>query len=129
MSHPEGEQSTERTQPPAPQVPGAVQGLCSAGSTSLALCAAFLGYWGFQGQGDWQLVHLLALVPLLVAAAAFGIIPYIATQSNGETAARRVYLVGLALLFLAMTAALCITYANRAEREDRSIPPGQVNRK
>ena len=129
MSNREADQPTERVQSPSPQVPGAVQGLCSAGTTSLALCAAFLGYWGFQGQGDWQLIHLIVLIPLFLGAAAFGIVPLIATQSGAEATARRVYLLGLVLLFVALIAALCITYTNPPEREDGSIHISPANRK
>jgi hypothetical protein len=121
MSDPDGKQETEGSQAPESDVPGAVPGLCSAGSTSLALCGAFLGYWGFQGQGDWQFIHLTALIPLFLAAAAFGLTPFVATRVGGVAKARRVYFAGLFLLLFAMTAALWITYTNPAERQDTSI--------
>jgi len=121
MPNSDGVHATSR----APEsVQGAVQGLCTAGATGLALCGAFLGYWGFQGQGDWQFIHLAVLIPLFLAAGAFGCTPFLATRSQGEAKARRVYLAALLMMLAAMIAALAVSYSIPAEREDRSLRSG-----
>ena len=109
---------------PREPVQGAVQGLCTAGATGLALCGAFLGYWGFQGQGDWQFIHLAVFIPLFLGAGAFGFTPFLVTSSHGEAKGRRVYLAALVIMFSAMIAALAISYSTPAEREDRSLRSG-----
>jgi hypothetical protein len=91
---------------------GSIQGLCSSAATGFAVCIAFLGAWGFQGQGHWRAVDLFVLLPLAFAAGGFGFTPLLATRpvKLPERSARRLYRASMILVLLALVAALIIEY-------------------
>lgn len=91
---------------------GTTQGLCSSASTGFAICVAFLGAWGFSNDNPWEKVHLIVLVPVVLAALGFGLTPFIATRTTPtpEKCARRLYLGAVLCAVFAVTAALVIGY-------------------
>lgn len=91
---------------------GTIEGLCAAASTGFALVVAFLGAWGFQGQGHWRAVDLLVLLPLALAAVGFGFTPLLATRpvKSPERAARGFYGASVALVMVAILFATIIEF-------------------
>lgn len=93
---------------------GSVTGLCGAGATNAALCLAFLAGWGFQDPKPWDLKDLLVAVPLVLAIAAYGVTPFLATRPviGPQGLARRAFICGLCCMLTAVVAALVIVYAD-----------------
>ncbi len=62
---------------------GAVQGLCTGAMGWLALLLAFIGYSGFNADGEnikWSKDDLYHLIFALIAFISFAAVPWVATK-------------------------------------------------
>lgn len=94
---------------------GSVTGLCGAGATNAALCLAFLAGWGFQDPKPWDAKDLFVAVPLVLAIAAYGMTPFLATRPvpAPQRLARRAFVAGLCCMLTAVVTALVVVYVDK----------------
>lgn len=91
---------------------GSVVGLCSASATMCAMGMAFLGYWGVHEASPWYGRDIVVVVLAFVGFALLASVPWIATTPVAEEsaeripAARRVFAMGVAAIWLAAVVAI-----------------------
>jgi hypothetical protein len=91
---------------------GSVVGLCSASATLCAMGMAFLGYWGVHEPLPWRWHDVVVIAIAFVGFAVLLWTPWIATtpvedeSAERINAARRTFVIGAALVWLAALVAV-----------------------
>jgi hypothetical protein len=98
---------------PSPQ--GSVVALSSASATVFSIGIVFLGYWGINEPGGWTRMDRIIAALALLGFALLGLVPWMATAPvEPETSdakvrvARRMFIVGVAFIWLAIVASVVV---------------------